>query len=236
MKTVLPLFGLFLIAVLCCGVRCQKPDSAKQSLAIKSITTDQTLLTLPCPPGIECDASTPSSTFLINVVVKPAKLNRKISYSYSTTGGKVMGAGTKVLWDMTGVRPGKYEITVQALRDGKPISMSKSATVYVVSGICICDCLSCPLITINANHRSIVPGDSVSISATVTGGSQDLPLTLNWTASAGEIISGQGTDAILIKLPSNIQQDKLVVTLTIGGFPRTCTCPTSQSETFNVKR
>ncbi|HEY8560264.1 MAG TPA: hypothetical protein VIL74_07795 [Pyrinomonadaceae bacterium] len=34
-----------------------------------------------------------------------------LTYNYSVTGGKIVGSGTNVTWDLSGVKPGKYYIT-----------------------------------------------------------------------------------------------------------------------------
>lgn len=47
--------------------------------------------------------------------VNPA--NDVITYSYTVTGGKIVGKGEKVLWDLSGVEPGTYKITA-AVDDG----------------------------------------------------------------------------------------------------------------------
>ena len=37
--------------------------------------------------------------------------NDILTYSYTVTGGRIIGTGAKVRWDLTGVRPGTYTIT-----------------------------------------------------------------------------------------------------------------------------
>lgn len=34
-----------------------------------------------------------------------------VTYNYTVSGGKIIGTGTNVMWDLTGVKPGKYTIT-----------------------------------------------------------------------------------------------------------------------------
>ena len=213
----------------------QRKDQTNKSGPIKSVTLDQTVLTLPCPRGVDCGGPEPSSTFIVNVKIKPFKPNKNVNYRYSVTAGKIIGNGTKVVWDLTGIAPGSYKISVQAVRKGNLLQGYKSGTVSILSGICICDCFGCPLIQINATRRTISAGDTVSVLASITGGSQDNPLTLNWTTSVGEIVSGQTTTAILIRIPEDTTSSKIVVTLTIGGLDRRCGCPNSQSETIDLK-
>lgn len=226
-----------LVLLLTSGIFSQTvPDPATSKKgAIKSIKVDQNLLTLPCPPGVDCDGPAPSSTFLVKVEVETFKTDKNIEYRYTATAGRIIGQGPKVVWDLANVPPGSYAIQVQAFRKSRQVSEPKSETVNIVKGICICDC-SCPVLAINATRNSITVGDSVSVIASIRGGSQDYPLTLNWTTSVGEILSGQGTSAILIKVPAQTNSDKLIVTLTIGRFPKPCSaCPTSVSEMIEIR-
>jgi hypothetical protein len=214
-----------------------RDDSIKHKLgAIKSIKLDENLLTLPCRPGSESCDPLASSNFLVNVELETFKSDKRIQYSFTVTAGKIVGEGTKVVWDLRNTAPGMYTIQAHAVRKGKILPSTKGETVNIVNNICICDCLSCPLIKIGATKRAISAGDNVTVSATISGGSQDNPLTLNWTTSVGSIISGQATSAILIKVPPETKANKLVVTLTIGGLHRACSaCVTSESETIELK-
>jgi hypothetical protein len=41
----------------------------------------------------------------------------ELIYSYTVSGGKIIGTGAKVVWDLRGVKPGVYTITA-AVDDG----------------------------------------------------------------------------------------------------------------------
>jgi hypothetical protein len=217
------------------AVRSQLPTAPDKLDPIKSIKLDQNLLTLPCPHGEEACGGEPSKSLRINVQVEPYKSDKKISYKYFPTGGKIIGEGTRIGWDLSNTAPGSYWILVDAMRNGRLISESRSETINIIKAICICDCIRCPLIQINVTERTITAGETVSASATISDGSQAGPLTLSWTTSVGEIVSGQATNAILIRIPSDATSTNLTVTLTIGGLDRTCVCPTSQSATIKIR-
>jgi hypothetical protein len=70
--------------------------------------------------------------------------------------------------------------------------------------------------------------------ANVSGGSQDTPITYNWTVSAGEIISGQGTSSITVRTPSDRSVSNITATVTLGGLPVGCDCPNTASETAGI--
>ena len=73
------------------------------------------------------------------VLIKPSVSNPKkipLTYQYKVSGGKIIGQGEEVLWNLKGVRPGTYTITA-AIDDGRGFSyQTKSETVEV--GECGC--------------------------------------------------------------------------------------------------
>jgi hypothetical protein len=217
------------------SVKSQPPASLVKPGSIRSIKVEQNVLTLPCPQGVEQCGCFPSSNFLVNVELEVGKLDKWVRYSFSVSAGKIIGEGPKVVWDLRNTPPGSYTINAQAIRKGKPLPGTKGETIDIVGNINSCDCFDCPVLDINATNRSIAAGDTVSVSAVMNRRSQDDALTLNWTTSVGEIVSGQGTSAILIKVPTQIKTNKLVVTLTFGGLRGPCSsCPTSSSTTINL--
>ncbi|MEQ1761654.1 MAG: hypothetical protein ABL984_00780 [Pyrinomonadaceae bacterium] len=57
--------------------------------------------------------------------------NDLLTYGYTVTGGRIVGTGSKVKWDLTGVRSGTYTITA-AVDDGCGFcGQTKSLTVVV---------------------------------------------------------------------------------------------------------
>ena len=74
----------------------------------------------------------------------------------------------------------------------------------------------------------------MTFTANASGGTQDTPLTYNWTVSAGTIESGQGTPSITVRVPSDMSGGNITATLELGGVPVNCGCTTSFSETAGV--
>ena len=56
--------------------------------------------------------------------------NDVLLYDYTISGGKIVGAGKKVIWDLSGVKPGAYKI-IAAVDDGTGIS-GKTKTKEVI--------------------------------------------------------------------------------------------------------
>jgi hypothetical protein len=208
------------------------------SSAITAVKLDHNMLILPCRPGsLSCGSDKPSKSLVIRVHLVTSNNPRTAKYRYTVTGGRILGAGRDVKWDLSNASPGSYNVQAREVRNGRDLPGIQTATVVVASAQCICDCLNCPQIKIQTTKRSVSPGETFSVSASISGGSQDNPLTLNWTLSAGKIISGQSTAAILIKLTSDTKKTKVIVTLTLGGFDPVCSsvCPRSASLTIDLK-
>jgi hypothetical protein len=69
----------------------------------------------------------------IDLHVYGAKQDKAIdSYAWNATGGKVIGQGSSVKWDFTGVKPGIYEATVR-FRDSKGNTRVCNVEVTVIS-------------------------------------------------------------------------------------------------------
>lgn len=59
-------------------------------------------------------------------------INAEITYEYIVSGGKIIGEGKEVVWDLSGLEPGEYTITA-GVNDGCGIcGKTKTRTVYVV--------------------------------------------------------------------------------------------------------
>ncbi|MGB7202970.1 MAG: hypothetical protein WBD16_12020 [Pyrinomonadaceae bacterium] len=67
---------------------------------------------------------------IVTVATDPE--NDVLSYEYRVTAGKIIGQGAKVKWDLTGVPPGSYTVSVRA-DDGSGISNTKSAKLSVTN-------------------------------------------------------------------------------------------------------
>lgn len=89
---------------------------------------------------------------------------------------------------------------------------------------------NCPEISITGPPGITLPGDSMEFKAQISGNVPD-GVRYEWTVSAGQIIDGQGTQAIKVRSP---EQDltNLTATIRVLGLPGGCTL--SESETAPV--
>jgi hypothetical protein len=74
----------------------------------------------------------------------------------------------------------------------------------------------------------------MTFTANLSGGSQDTPVTYNWSVSAGTIESGQGTPSIVVRAPADGSVTNITATLDVGGLRTECNCPRTASETAGV--
>ncbi len=86
--------------------------------------------------------------------------------------------------------------------------------------------LPCPTVDLIGPAGIVMPNEAIRYSVTVDKKGKDLKLEYIWSVRNGEIIEGQGSQAITVKQPSN---NSLTVTVEVTGFPTGC--PNTSSET-----
>ena len=106
---------------------------------VTALTLSQSRVTIPCGPNEQPrEGTTCSSEMTTNVTttaVDPE--NDVLTYNYTVTGGRIVGQGANVSWDLTGVNPGTYTIT-SGVDDGCGVcGQTKTETVTVEK----CDCV-----------------------------------------------------------------------------------------------
>jgi outer membrane protein OmpA-like peptidoglycan-associated protein len=115
-------------------------------------------------------------------------LGYNLTYTWTAPAGKIVGSGPNVQWDPTGVDPGKYTITVRAEDPyGSYATSSQEITVTPKP-------VPPPTMVCTSARPSILPGERVGITATVTDTS-GTPLTYMWRTTGGTII-GSGASVM----------------------------------------
>jgi hypothetical protein len=168
------------------------------------------------------------------VLVKPNISNPKkipLTYEYKISGGKIIGQGEEVLWNLKGVRPGTYTITA-AIDDGRGGSyQTKSETVEVEECGCELFCV-CPTLSVS-DSGNVKAGESLTYKANVIGGTA-IDITYDWKVSQGEITEGQGTSEIKVKTSPGMT-GTITATVEIGG-DLCADCRRTASETATIIR
>jgi hypothetical protein len=95
---------------------CKRPDgSLNHSPNITGLVLDKTQLRLePNPPGQPVENADRSPDMIVNVATNAEDAeNDVLDYYYTISGGRIVGTGSNVTWDLTGVPPGTYTITAK---------------------------------------------------------------------------------------------------------------------------
>ena len=177
----------------------RKGPDINMSPVVNSVTLSEKRVTLPCPrdsrprAGANC-----SDDMSLNVTTSATDQESDVlTYSYTVSGGRIVGTGANVSWDLTGVQPGNYTVTVGA-DDGCGIcGPTKTETIVVANCDCEPICTTCPTVDVQGPGGITNPGETVTFTANVSGGTGNA--NYNWTVSAGEIVSGQGTPVITVR-------------------------------------
>ncbi|MDM7922973.1 MAG: hypothetical protein QUS14_11790 [Pyrinomonadaceae bacterium] len=147
-------------------------DKVNQFANVTAVSVSDETITLPCPAGtIPAEGQTCNDRTIVDVsttAVDPE--NDTLTYNYTVSGGRIVGSGKDVQWDLTGVRPGTYTITA-AVDDGCGFcGQTQTRTVTVEEcPSCKSPC-DCPTLTISGPAGTTAPGDSMTFTANVSGG------------------------------------------------------------------
>lgn len=171
---------------------------------INSVTISDTEVRLACPPGQNSASGTCNDSTSLSVATNATDPdNDPLVYQYTVSGGTISGSGANVTWDVSGLRPGTYTLSV-AVDDGCGVcGQPRQETIRIVD----CpDCVTppppippCPLtaVTVTASPNVVQPTETVTFTATADAGGANVAFT--WTVTGGEITGGQGTPTITVR-------------------------------------
>ena len=203
-----------------------------QPANVDSVTLGDTVITLPCREGQVSRSGACNDSKTISVATRASDPeNDVLTYNYTVSGGRVVGTGANVQWDLSSAQVGTYTITT-GVDDGCGVC-GKTDTKTIKVEECP-DCYapvtcSCPTLSVSGPSGVTNPGDTMTFNASATG-----DLTYNWTVSAGTIESGQGTPSITVRTTQAMAGTNVTATVEIGGVPPNCGCTTTASETAGV--
>jgi hypothetical protein len=189
-----------------------------------SVSTSSASITLPCPEGTSSTTCTASASRTIDLTANAVDPdNDTLLFTWSVTGGKLAGDGRNVSWDLSGVNPGTYTVTVD-VNDGNAHTVNGSATVTVAE--CTNCVPPCPAISVSC-PASVDPGAAITFDSSLSSSAN---VTYNWSVSAGTISSGQGTSSITVDT-AGLGGQTVTATVEVGGLDpacsRTASCSTS---------
>lgn len=93
-----------------------------------------------------CPEDSTSCKADLQIKVRSTAFESKMPFKYVVSGGRVIGEGPNIIWDLTGVPPGTYRITVGVLQEtgfsGRPLMVIGQTQTRTVE---ILDCADCPI-------------------------------------------------------------------------------------------
>ncbi|MDQ3755667.1 MAG: hypothetical protein M3371_13165 [Acidobacteriota bacterium] len=178
-----------------------------------SLATDVNTLTL-CPR----DATLATTQVRLKADAKSPDGN-PLRYTWTVSGGRIVGDGANPVWDLSGVAPGVYTARVDVATSPDPDCMAFATTAVRINE---CPPLRefCPNISINFQDVAAA-GNLVTFTANVTGGTPGIAPRYDWTVSAGRIVNGLETTSITVDTAGLGGQD-IKATLEVGGYGRIC--------------
>ncbi|MEQ1604755.1 MAG: hypothetical protein ABL999_07785 [Pyrinomonadaceae bacterium] len=211
-------------------------EVVNQPANVDSVTLSDMTITLPCRPGTTSKSGACNDSKTISVATRASDPeNDVLTYNYTVSGGRIVGTGANVQWDLSSAQVGTYTI-VTGVDDGCGVCGKTDTKTIRVEECPDCQAppptCTCPSLSISGPAGTTNPGDTMTFTATSSG-----DVTYNWTVSAGTIESGQGTPSITVRTTKEMGGSNLTATVNIGGLPASCAgqnCPTTASETAGV--
>ena len=146
------------------------------------------------PPAASCSLQ-PNEVMTgepVKVTASASNFPKKatLSYSWSSSGGKVSGTGDTATVDTTGLAGGSYNVTAK-------VTDNKKSNAQCTSSFTVKEpAKNPPTVSCSANPATVRSGESSTISCDCKS-PDNRPVTLsNWTASSGRV-SGTGNTATL---------------------------------------
>jgi|GEM_PF-2873736 len=173
-----------------------------------------------CPNHKRPDSYCPKEGVFVEVTTTATNVKGGMTYYYTVTGGKIVGEGPNVKWDLSDTGPGRYTITAGIGKDD--VILGKIATRDISERECpICDLpCSCPLIKVSGPAGPVKPGDTVVFRSSVVPAdkefsyfrSSDERISFTWSVSEGTILNDPTSSTIMVKIPADFKEGEFRAT------------------------
>ena len=189
---------------------------------VTGLTISDNTVYLPCPPGTRSKSGKCSDQMSVTATTSATDLEGDVlTYEYTVSGGRIVGQGANVTWDLSGARAGTYTITAGA-NDGCGICGQTQTQTITVAECDDCETIcECPTISVTEPAGTTEPGDTMTFSVNVSGGSQS-SVTYKWSVDKGVII-GSDTDDVL-NVDTTGLSDETVQATVVVGLGGDCVC------------
>lgn len=214
-----------------CGTTLTKTVTVKGRPDVESIKLSDREISTLCPGARSADSVCSLEQMIVDITTTAKNEKPDLTYYYVVTGGKIVGTGPNVKWDLTAEGPGTYSITVGIGKDN--VIPGKTATTTLVKKWCECDpgC-QCGTLSIEG-PRSAKPGDTIVVTARVGGGPD---VTYKWMIPAGNILSDPRASSIMIKIPADFKDPLFTAAVELSGTDPSCNCKTKDTVTVRIEK
>jgi hypothetical protein len=219
-----------------CGRTITKTIEVKTPRGITDMTLSRAEVCLVCPftwPGGKEEVEQEKKEKMMVGVSVAADTRPDHVYYYVVSGGKIIGDGPKVMWDLREASPGEYTITVGSGKDGVIYGaiVSKKIIMKRMCGSCCMVPCECGTLSIFGPAKAAKSGDTLIFRSEVRGGPA---VTYKWFVSGGTIVTDPTGSSIMVKIPDDWNGDNITATVELGGTNPACQCPTTASETVGI--
>jgi hypothetical protein len=157
--------------------------------------------------------------------------NDTLIYDYTITGGRIIGTGSKVFWDLSDAAPGRYLITA-GVDDGCGVcGTTETKQVMVLGSEDSTKVIPCPGALITSNQKSILVGEIAQFRVNFLNINDAEGYQVYWKINSGNIVSGQGSDTLSVVAGWDSSDTGINASLSLGDENIGC----QYSVLFNVK-
>lgn len=215
-----------------CGTTLTKTLTVKGRPDVESVKLSDNEIQTLCPGARSSDSYCSKEQMIVDVTTATKAEYSDLTYYYAVTGGKIVGTGANVKWDLIDEGPGTYSITVGIGRDN--VIKGKTATTTLVKRWCECDPGFCECGTLSIEGPgSAKPGDTIVVTATVRGGPD---VTYKWMIPAGTILNDPRGSSIMVKIPADFKEPLFTATVELSGTDPACNCQRMDTVTVQIKK
>ncbi len=213
----------------------RKRETLNKFADVTNLELGETRITGRCAPGFRArEGTTCSDDMAANVTTTAVDPEGDVlTYNYTVSGGRIVGQGANVSWDLTGAQPGTYTITAGVDDSCGVCGKTQTRTIVVAA----CDCIKvceCPTLSVTGPAGVTAPGETMTFTANVSGGTGET-VTYDWTVSNGTITEGQGTPVIRVATTTEMAGGNVEAKVRIGGVCEECNKDASETGSIAVK-
>jgi hypothetical protein len=205
----------------------RKPDVLPNNAPVVNMSSTANKIIRPCPPGQKpkSGAGCPESTSVQLSANATDPDGDTLLYSYTVTGGKIVGDGANVTWDMSGMGAGTYTVTVE-VNDGCGCVTTQTKEITIEDCPCETPCAT-PSVS---GPSTVKEGQNITFTSSLSDPS--VSVTYSWSISAGQIVEDNGSSITV----STAGLGGQTVTATVKVSGQAPECPSTASASTDVER